>query len=152
MIALIVSIVIAQAAGFIGSIFTFSSIPTWYASLVKPSFAPPNWLFGPAWILLYTLMGTAAYLVWKKRGMPGVKSALLFYGVHLALNALWSIIFFGMKSPGLAFVEIIILWVLILVVGLKFLKIERLAGLLFIPYIAWVTFAAILNFAVWRLN
>lgn len=152
MITLILSIVIAQAAGLIGSIFTFSAIPTWYAGLEKPFFSPPNWLFGPAWLLLYTLMGTAAYLVWKKRGISGAKSALLLYGVHLAFNALWSIIFFGMKNPGLAFGEIVILWALILVVSLKFLKIEKLAGLLFIPYIAWVTFAAILNFAVWRLN
>ncbi len=152
MIALIISIVIAQLAGLIGSIFTFSSIPTWYAGLVKPVFSPPNWLFGPAWILLYTLMGIAAYLIWKKRQIKGAKTSLWLYGIHLIFNVLWTVIFFGMKNPGLAFAEIIILWALILIVAMKFYKIKKSAGLLFIPYIAWVVFAAILNLAIWRLN
>jgi len=149
---LIFSIVIAQLAGLLGSIFTVSSIKTWYVLLEKPFFSPPGWLFGPVWVLLYTLMGIAAYLVWQKRQTKGAKSALWLYVIHLIFNALWSIIFFGMKNPGLAFFEILILWGLILAVALKFSKIDKSAGLLFIPYILWVSFAAILNFSVWMLN
>jgi tryptophan-rich sensory protein len=148
----IVSVLIAQMAGAIGSFFTFSSVQSWYAFLEKPFFAPPDWLFAPAWITLYTLMGIAAFLVWRKRDAVKIKSALRFYSVQLVLNALWSVIFFGMRNPGLAFVEIVVLWLLILVATLKFFKVEKIAGYLFVPYLLWVTFAAILNFAVWRLN
>jgi tryptophan-rich sensory protein len=148
----IVSVLIAQMAGFIGSFFTAPSIQSWYVFLEKPFFAPPNWLFAPAWITLYVLMGIAAFLVWRKRSVVGAKLALWLYGVQLALNALWSIIFFGMRNPGLAFVEIVVLWFLILVVTLKFLKVKKVAGYLFVPYLLWVSFAAILNFTVWRLN
>lgn len=148
----VVSVLIAQMAGVIGSFFTTSSIQSWYVFLEKPSFAPPNWLFAPAWLTLYTLMGLAAFLVWRKRNMAGAKMAFWLYGVHLGFNALWSIIFFGLKNPGLAFIEILVLWALILVVTVKFFKIEKAAGYLFIPYILWVTFAAALNFAVWQLN
>jgi len=152
LLGVIVSVLIAQMAGIIGSFFTFSSVQSWYAFLEKPFFAPPNWLFAPAWITLYVLMGIAAFLVWRKRYTAGAKLALWLYGVQLALNALWSVIFFGMRNPGLAFVEIVVLWVLILVVTLKFFKVEKTAGWLFVPYLLWVTFAAILNFVVWRLN
>lgn len=151
-LGVIVSVLAAQMAGIIGSFFTFSSMQSWYVFLEKPFFAPPNWLFAPAWITLYVLMGIAAFLVWRKRSMAGAKLALWLYSVQLALNALWSIIFFGMRNPGLAFVEIVVLWVLILVVTVKFFKLEKVAGYLFVPYLLWVTFASILNFAVWRLN
>lgn len=147
-----VSVLIAQMAGVIGSFFTTSSIQSWYVFLEKPAFAPPNWLFAPAWLTLYTLMGLAAFLIWRKRNVAGVKAALWLYGVHLGLNALWSIIFFGLKNPGLAFIEILVLWALILAVTIKFFKIDKVAGFLFLPYILWVTFAAVLNFAIWRLN
>ncbi len=142
------SVAVAQAAGIIGSIFTAPSIESWYAFLEKPSFAPPNWLFAPAWVTLYALMGIAAFIVWKK----GEKSSLYFYGAQLVLNSFWSVIFFGLKNPGLAFLEIIFLLALITVTGIKFYKVEKAAGLLFLPYILWVGFAAFLNFFIWQLN
>jgi len=149
---LLISILIALSAGFIGSLFTTSSISSWYAFINKPSFSPPNWLFAPAWSLLYILMAFAAFLIWKKRDHSQTKPALMFYGIQLILNALWSIIFFGMHNPGLAFLEIIFLWSFILITLIKFYKINKTAGLLFIPYILWVSFASILNYAVWMLN
>ncbi|MFA5767681.1 MAG: TspO/MBR family protein [Candidatus Paceibacterota bacterium] len=151
-LGVVISIFIAQMAGVIGSFFTVSGVQNWYAYLQKPVFAPPSWVFAPAWITLYTLMGIAAFLVWKKRNVIGVKSALWLYGIQLGFNALWSIIFFGMRNPGLAFIEILVLWVLILAVTVKFFKIDKAAGYLFIPYILWVTFASVLNFAVWQIN
>jgi tryptophan-rich sensory protein len=150
--SLLISILVVFSAAFIGSLFTTSSIATWYAFINKPSFSPPNWLFAPAWSLLYILMGIAAFLIWQKRDNPKVKQALRFYGIQLVLNALWSIIFFGMHNPGLAFLEIIFLWLFILITLIKFYKINKTAGLLFVPYILWVSFASILNFAVWTLN
>ena len=149
---IIISIIIAQMAGLIGSFFTVSGVQNWYVYLQKPVFSPPSWLFAPAWITLYTLMGIAAFLVWKKRNIIGAKPALWVYGIQLGFNALWSFIFFGMRNPGLAFIEIFILWVLILIVTVKFFKIDKGAGYLFLPYILWVTFASVLNFAVWQLN
>jgi len=149
---LLISIIIALSAGFIGSFFTTPSIASWYAFINKPSFSPPNWLFAPAWTLLYILMGIAAFLIWQKRDYPQTKPALMFYGLQLILNTLWSIIFFGMKNLGLAFLEIIFLWLFILITLIKFYKINKTAGLLFVPYLAWVSFALILNYAVWMLN
>ncbi len=150
---LIVAIVVCQVAGAIGSIFTFSSIPTWYATINKPSFTPPNWLFGPVWITLYTLMGVSLYLIWNK-GLKNkeVKSSLFIFSAQLVLNALWSILFFGLKSPFYAFVEIIILWIAIAVTIFKFYKISKNAGLVLLSYIIWVSIALTLNFYVWILN
>lgn len=151
-ISIIISIVVAQAAGAIGSIFTASSVSTWYNTLTRPSWNPPSWLFGPVWITLYTLMGIAAYLVWTKKDMPGAKIALWVYGIHLVLNSLWSILFFGLRNPGAAFAEIIILLILIIVTTVLFWKIDPRAGALMLPYIAWVSFAMVLNYSIWRLN
>ena len=151
-LTLFASIIIAQLAGAVGSIFTAPSIQSWYVFLEKPFFAPPNWLFAPAWITLYALMGIAAFLVWQKRRKVEVKSALYFYFAQLLLNASWSVAFFGLQNPFLGFLVIIALWLLILVTMVKFWKIERFAGLLFFPYILWVTFATMLNFAIWQLN
>ena len=150
---LIVAIVVCQVAGTIGSVFTFSSIPIWYATINKPSFTPPNWLFGPVWITLYTLMGISLYLIWNK-GLENkeVKSSLFIFSAQLALNALWSILFFGLKSPFYAFIEIIILWIAITVTIFKFYKISKGAGLVLLPYIIWVSIALTLNFYVWILN
>lgn len=150
---LIVSIIISQLAGLIGATFTSRAIPTWYATLNKPTFNPPNWLFGPVWTALYLLMGISLFLVWQK-GLyyNGVKIALIVFGIQLILNILWSILFFGLKSPLAAFIEIIILWLLILVTILTFYKISRAAAILLLPYILWVSFASILNFSLWRLN
>ncbi len=147
-----VSIVIAQTAGLVGSLFTVESVSTWYTTISKPEWNPPSWIFGPVWITLYTLMGIAAYMVWQQREVPNAKLALWIYGVHLVFNALWSILFFGLKNPGLAFAEIIVLLVLIVITTLLFWKINPLAGGLMIPYIVWVSFAAFLNYTIWQLN
>lgn len=150
---LIVSIGISLAAGVIGSIFTTPSISGWYATLQKPFFTPPSWVFGPAWTTLYILMGIALFLVWNK-GIHhrGVKLAMSIFGVQLVLNALWSIIFFGMQNPFYALIEVIILWFAILVTIVIFYRIDKRAGLLLIPYILWVSFASVLNYYVWLLN
>jgi benzodiazapine receptor len=150
---LVVSVIICLGAGFIGSVFTTPSIPTWYATLKRPSFAPPNWLFAPVWTTLFVLMGIAAFLVWR-RGLndPQVKIALGIFIVQLILNTLWSVMFFGLRSPLGGLIDISILWIAILLTILNFFKISTTAGLLLIPYILWVSFAAVLNFSIWRLN
>jgi len=147
---LIFSIALCESAGIIGSLFTFSAISTWYAFLVKPSFSPPNYLFGPVWVILYLLMGISLYLIWQK-GKKTFGLVKLFL-IHLVLNSLWSIIFFGFKNLGLAFVEILILWGIILVLAFKFYKVNKTAAYLLIPYQLWVSFATILNLSVWLLN
>jgi benzodiazapine receptor len=150
---LVVSILLCQLAGVIGGLFTASSVDSWYATLTKPSFNPPNWLFSPVWITLYVLMGVALFLVWRQGiQTEGVKSALIVFGLQLALNTLWSLLFFGLKMPLFAFIEIVILWCLILITILKFKKISKIAGLLLIPYLLWVSFAAVLNYFLWYLN
>jgi benzodiazapine receptor len=150
---LAISIIICLAAGFIGSIFTNRSIPIWYESLKKPSFNPPGWLFGPVWTALFILMGISLFLIWQKGlNYNGVKIALIVFGIQLILNILWSILFFGLRAPLAAFIEIIILWILILMTILIFYPISKTAALLLLPYILWVSFASILNFSLWRLN
>lgn len=150
---LIVSIGISELAGIIGSIFTASSIPTWYATLQKPSFNPPSWVFGPVWTTLFVLMGIAAFLVWQQGWKKkSVKIALSLFGVQLFLNTLWSILFFGMKNPGTACIEIIFLWLAIVATMIAFLKISKTAFWLLVPYILWVSFASFLNYTIWSLN
>jgi tryptophan-rich sensory protein len=149
---LVISIIICQLAGMIGSVFTMPAIPGWYANLNKPSFSPPNWLFGPVWILLYTLMGISLYLVWNQKGSVGTKTALIFFAVQLGLNTLWSLIFFGLRLPLAAFLEILVLWLFILLTILKFFPISKVAAYLLIPYLLWVSFASLLNFYIFRLN
>lgn len=148
-VKLIASLLMCYAAAFIGSFFTFQSIPTWYASIQKPWFNPPNWVFGPVWTLLYTLMGVSLYLVWMKHKD---KKALYLFGVQLVLNIVWSLIFFGLHNIGLAFIEIVFLWMAIAVTIGSFMKISKTAGLLLIPYLLWVSFAAVLNLYIWQLN
>lgn len=149
----VVSIAICQLAGVFGSLFTYPEIFTWYASLDKPSFTPPNWVFGPAWFLLFTLMGISLYLVWQK-GIKGGKEkrALYAFSAQFMLNALWSLLFFGLHSPLYGLVGIILMWVSILVTIIMFYNIDRRAACLLVPYIAWVSFAALLNYSVWMLN
>lgn len=151
-IQIIISTLIAEGAGILGSIFTVSSIRGWYLTLVKPSWNPPSWIFGPAWTTLYAFMGVAAALVWKQRTFPGAKTALWFYGIQLALNVLWSILFFGLKNPELAFAEIVVLLIMIIATTVLFWRINPWAGVLMLPYIAWVSFATYLNYTIWRLN
>lgn len=149
---LIASIVISQAAGAIGSLFTVQNIPTWYAGLNKPSFNPPNYLFGPVWISLYFIMGIAFFLVWKKSETHSIKVPAVLFVAQLVLNALWSILFFGMKNPALGFMEIILLWIFIVLCIIKFYPISKTAAWLLLPYLIWVSFASVLNFKIWMLN
>jgi translocator protein len=150
---LLLAIILCQLAGAIGSIFTVQNIPTWYASLNKPWFNPPNWVFGPVWITLYTMMGISAYLIWN-RGISKkeVKLALGIFGVQLILNALWSIIFFGLKSPVYGIPVIALLWIFIALSIASFYRLSKPAALLLVPYICWVSFAALLNLFIWILN
>ena len=148
---LIISIIAPLGAGFIGSFFTTPSIGSWYSKLNKPSFNPPNWVFGPVWTILYIMMGISFYLVWTS-GKKNIKTAIIIFAVQLALNLLWSILFFGMHNPMLAFIEIALLWISILATIILFYRISPLAAYLLIPYLLWVSFASALNFALWRMN
>jgi tryptophan-rich sensory protein len=124
----------------------------WYAGLKKPAWTPPNWVFGPVWAALYTMMGVAAWLVWKRGGFAAQRRPLLLFLLQLALNAAWTPLFFGLHSPRLAFVEIVLLWLAIAATLTAFRRVSRVAAWLLVPYLAWVSFAAVLNFALWRLN
>lgn len=150
---LIIAIVVSELAGIIGSFFTVSTVPSWYVELIKPVINPPGWIFGPVWTALYLLMGIAAYLVWKNGWEKSdVRVALGVFGVQLILNATWSIVFFGLQSPGPALIELISLWFAIVATIIAFSKISRQAAWLLAPYIVWVTFAAYLNYSIWILN
>jgi benzodiazapine receptor len=152
-ITLVVFVAVCELAGLLGSVFTATSIPTWYASLAKPSFNPPNWIFGPVWTILYILMGVAAYLVYQKGfKRPEVKRALTVFFIQLLLNALWSIVFFGVHMILGALVNIVVLWVMILATILTFRRISKAAAYLLVPYILWVSFATALNFSLYLLN
>jgi tryptophan-rich sensory protein len=151
---LFISCVVPLLAGAAGALFTTAdSLNNWYAKLNKPAFNPPNWLFGPVWTTLYILMGIAAFLVWRK-GLDNkpVRLALVWFLVQLALNALWTPLFFGLHSPLLALADIVLLLGAIVLTVFYFLKVSRPAGLLLVPYLAWVTFATSLNFAIYLLN
>lgn len=148
----LIAVLITLCAGLIGNLLGMDAIATWYAGLDKPAWNPPNWIFGPVWTVLYVLMGIAAYLVWEKKDSPYRTQALIIYGVQLFLNALWSILFFTLKLPSVAFGEIVLMWLAIIVTIVFFWKVKPLATGLLFPYIAWVTFASVLNFAVWQLN
>lgn len=147
-------VVTCLAIGYFSGIVTRSAIITWYPTLVKPSFNPPNWIFAPVWSMLYIMMGIAAGLVWDRMesNTEVVKKALVFFAVQLALNALWSYLFFGLMNPMLALLEIVILWLMIYETYVQFGKINKIAGYLFIPYLLWVSFAMVLNASIWWLN
>jgi benzodiazapine receptor len=149
---LVASIILCQVAGFLGSLFTTPAIPTWYKTLNKPSFTPPNWIFSPVWISLFLLMGISLFMVWRRQDHPKFKTALFFFFVQLILNILWSVSFFGLKSPFLGLIDIILLWIAILLTILNFLKVSKIGGLLLVPYLIWVSFATLLNFFLWILN
>ena len=148
----ILSISICLFFGFLGSFFTSSSINDWYVSIKKPSFNPPNWIFGPVWTFLYVLMGISLYTIINRRFDKKVKSGIITFGIQLTLNFFWSIIFFGLKNILLAFIEIVVLWFFIIVTILKFWRIDKRASYLLIPYLTWVSFAAVLNFSIYLLN
>ena len=149
---LVISMVLCQLAGFLGSLFTILAIPTWYKTLKTPFFTPPNWIFSPVWISLFILMGISLFMVWRRQDHPRFKTALIFFFVQLILNVLWSAAFFGLRSPLLGFVDIVLLWVAILLTIQNCFRISRVAGLLLLPYITWVSFAVALTFSLWILN
>ena len=152
-VKLVISILASFAAGGIGSLFTFKSIPSWYAELKKPRYTPPNWLFGPVWTTLYIMMGISVFLVWRNGlTMNGVLLAFTLFWIQLVINALWSIIFFGIKSKGGGVITIIVLWFLILATIIASFQVSVWAGALLIPYIVWVSIASYLNIGIWLLN
>ncbi|MBD3259129.1 tryptophan-rich sensory protein [Candidatus Woesearchaeota archaeon] len=152
-IELLLAIVVCNLAGVIGSFFTSPAVRTWYTTIQRPSFSPPDWVFAPVWTTLFILMGISLFLVWNK-GLKtkGVKIALVFFFIQLVLNALWSIIFFGLKSPLGGFIELCFLWAMILAAIITFYRVSRPAAYLLIPYILWVSFAGVLNFMIFYLN
>lgn len=150
---LITSIIICLAVGGISGYLTTSEITTWYSTLQKPSFNPPNYLFGPVWTILYILMAISFWLIWKSNASEALKNkAILLFGIQLILNFFWSIIFFRFHQLGFAFVEIISMWIFILLSILAFYPISKPAAYLLMPYLCWVSFASVLNFSIWRLN
>ncbi len=150
---IIISILICQLAGVIGSFFTRQSVSTWYQTLRKPFFTPPSWLFAPAWTTLFLLMGIALYLVWEK-GFEKEKNkkALFWFSTQLILNILWSAFFFGLRSPIGGLIEIIILWGVIFATIQSFYEVSKKAAYLLVPYFFWTSFALILNFSIFILN
>lgn len=150
---LIIAIVVCELAGIIGSLFTFSEIPSWYAWLVKPVLNPPSWIFGPVWTILYILMGIAAFIIWNNGlARPDTRKALQIFSLQLILNATWSVVFFGLHNPGLALVNIALMWLAIVWTMVTFYKISKPAMWLLVPYILWVTFASYLNYSIMTLN
>jgi len=147
-----VSLVICFGAAGLGSALTTPSINGWYAALRKPTWTPPNWLFGPVWSALYLGMAIAAWLVWRRAGVSAAKIALTLFFLQLFLNVGWSAVFFALHKPGFAFAETVLLWLLILATAASFWPVSRAAGWLMVPYLSWVGFAAALNCAIWRLN
>jgi tryptophan-rich sensory protein len=145
-------IAICFLAAAIGSWFTAKSVKTWYSILTKPAGTPPAWVFGPVWSMLYVLMATAAWLVWKQRSSADVTLALALFFMQLALNATWSFLFFGLRRPGLALLEIAVLLAAIIATTSTFAQFSRPAFWLMTPYVVWVSYATYLNFGVWRLN
>lgn len=150
---LIFSIALCQLAGVVGAFFTTPSIPSWYKNLIKPEFSPPNWVFGPVWTIIFTLMGISFYLVWRA-GLKKkeVRTAVYLFLLHLLVNIFWSIAFFGLKNPLLGLADIILLWLLILLLSVKFGKVNSWAAVLLVPYLLWVSFATVLNYKIWILN
>ena len=151
-IGLVVAILICFAAAGLGSLVTTPQIPNWYADLAKPTWTPPGWIFGPVWTLLYLMMAIAAWLVWRQAGFAGAKLPLALFAIQLALNSVWSLLFFGLQNPGAAAIEIVLLWAAILATLIAFWKRSKWAGGLLVPYLAWVSFAAVLNLVIWRMN
>jgi len=150
---ILIAVAICLFVGFLSSFATQSSISDWYMSLNKPSFNPPNWIFGPVWTVLYILMGIAAGIIWNKGSYhKWVKTALYHFIFQLIFNAAWSIVFFGMKSTGIALIIIIALLILIVLTIRWFRIINKAAAILLIPYLLWVSFATILNYSIWVLN
>lgn len=152
MLGLIVSLALCYAVMAVAGIATAATVGTWFQALVQPSFRPPDWLFAPVWFVLYTLMGVAAWRVWRIAGFSGARTALTLYAVQLGLNFVWSFLFFSFKLIGPAFVEILVLLVTVVLTAIAFRRIDGWAAVMLVPYIAWVSFASLLNGSLWVLN
>ena len=150
--ALVLCVGVCFAAAAVGAMFTSPNVPGWYANLDKPSWTPPSWVFGPVWSLLYLLMGISLWQVWRKTGFRAAAMPLTLFGIQLVLNMAWSGLFFGLRNPAAALVEIVLLWCAILATMTAFRQRSAPAGWLMLPYLAWVSFAAALNLAIWNLN
>ena len=150
--ALAASLAACSFVAGLGGYWTSLGLGPWYDGLAKPSWNPPSWAFGPVWTTLYVLMAVAAWLVWRARGRKGAKVALTLYSTQLALNLFWPGIFFGLRRPGPAFFEVAALWLVLAATVVAFARIRWRAGALMVPYLAWVSYASALNFALWRLN
>jgi tryptophan-rich sensory protein len=152
LVALALSVVVCFAAAGIGGVATSKTVGTWYKSLEKPAWTPPDWVFGPVWSTLYLMMAVAAWLVWRRRSTTDVRWPLALFAAQLVLNAAWSWLFFALKSPGVALLELAALWCAILSTLVLFWRRAALSGWLMLPYLLWTTFALALNLAIWRLN
>jgi tryptophan-rich sensory protein len=150
--SLILLIAVCLLTGVLGSLATGTSVNSWYVELSKPSWTPPSWVFGPAWTMLYIMMAVAAWLVWRKGYTADVRFALTLFGVQLLVNGLWSYLFFGLRWPGGALVDITVLWVAIAATAIAFARVSQPATWLMLPYLAWVSFAMALNLEIWRRN
>jgi benzodiazapine receptor len=151
-VGLVVALVVVFTAAALGNWATLSSVNDWYRTLNRPAWTPPDWVFGPVWTALYAIMAVAAWLVWRKTGLWRARWPLAFFLAQLVLNTLWSVVFFGLRQPAWAFAEIVVFWLAIAVTTVAFWQRSRIAGALMVPYLAWVTFAAVLNFEFARLN
>lgn len=150
---LVAAVLACNVIGSLGSLVTVTGPGSWYAALEKPFFSPPGWVFAPVWITLFTLMGIALYLIWEcGTDKREVRIALALFGVQFFFNVLWSFLFFGLRSPILGLVDIVILWILIAATILAFYRVRRSAAWLLVPYICWVTLATAVNYGVWALN
>lgn len=153
---LVLAVVAAEIVGAVGGIATASSVDTWYTTLTRPEFAPPNWVFAPVWITLFAFMGVAAWLVWRRADRPAhrteARRALTVFGLQFAVNVAWSFAFFGARSPLAGLVVIAALWLLVGTTIVGFWRVDRRAAALMLPYIAWVSFAGLLNYGFWALN
>ncbi len=150
---LALAIIGCELVGIVSTPFTISAIPTWYRTLNKPFFSPPNWIFGPVWTTLYLLMGISAFIIWQK-GLKKkkVNEAITYFGIQLFLNFIWTFLFFGLRNPLLGLIDIVVLWIFIVLTILKFYRLSKPAAYLLIPYLLWVSFATILNFFILILN
>ncbi|MBC18902.1 MAG: sensory protein TspO [Planctomycetaceae bacterium] len=151
-IGLIVSVAICYGAALLGNLATMPQIPTWYSGIAKPSWTPPDWVFGPVWSLLYAMMAIAAWLIWRNEDRKKSTIPLVWFAVQLILNSFWSVLFFGMQKPSWSMVEVFFLWLAIFMTIRAFWPLSRWAASMLVPYLLWVSFASVLNVAIWQLN
>jgi tryptophan-rich sensory protein len=148
----LVSLAVCFGTAAVGGALTASGVRDWYPTLNKPWWTPPDWVFGPVWTALYLMMAVAAWLVWRRAGWPGGRTALVLFAVQLVLNAAWSGLFFALRDPGAAFAEVVVLWAAIAATLVAFGRVSRVAAGLLVPYLLWVTYATALNGAIWVMN